>query len=65
MESLKDTSSLVEVLSNKNNCKVLRLRHKETGRDMVLALAIGMGLNIDRVQQLLKTAGHPLRKATL
>ena len=35
-EMLKDTFSLVEVLSNKNNCRVLRLRHKETGRDMVL-----------------------------
>ena len=33
---LKHLFLTVEVLSTKNNCKVLRLRHRETGQDLVL-----------------------------
>ena len=34
--SLRSTFSTVEVLSTKNDCKVLQLRHRETGKDLVL-----------------------------
>ena len=33
---IKESFAIVEALSTKNNCEVLRLRHRETGRDMVL-----------------------------
>lgn len=36
IHSLKEIYTLVEVLSTKNDCKVLRLRHRESGRDLVL-----------------------------
>ena len=36
MERLKSTFSLIEVLSTKNDCKVLRMRHRESGKDMVV-----------------------------
>ena len=36
IRTLRRLFSLVGVLSNKNGCKVLRLRHKETGKDLVL-----------------------------
>lgn len=34
--SLRSTFSTVEVLSTKNDCKVLHLRHREMGKDLVL-----------------------------
>lgn len=33
---LRGTFATVDVLSTKNNCKVLRLRHRKTGKDLVL-----------------------------
>lgn len=36
IRSLKATFSTVEVLSTKNECQVLHLRHRQTGRDLVL-----------------------------
>lgn len=36
IDSLKDTFALIDVLSTKNDCKVLRLRHRTLGRDLVL-----------------------------
>lgn len=33
---LRDNFATVEVLSTKNNCKVLKLRHRKTGQDLVL-----------------------------
>ena len=36
ISKIKESFAIVEALSTKNNCKVLRLRHKETGRDLVL-----------------------------
>ena len=33
---IKSTCAVVEVLSTKNNCKVLKLRHRQTGKDLVL-----------------------------
>lgn len=36
IKALLRAYSLVGVLSNKNGCKVLRLRNKETGKDLVL-----------------------------
>lgn len=36
IKNLLDIYSLVTVLSEKNDCKVLRLRNKTTGRDLVL-----------------------------
>lgn len=33
---LRDTFATVEVLSRKNGCKVLKMRHRETGKDIVL-----------------------------
>lgn len=36
ISSLKSTFATVEVLSTKNNGKVLKLRHRQTGKDMVL-----------------------------
>ena len=36
IKNLLATYSLVSVLSEKNDCKVLRLRNKETGQDLVL-----------------------------
>ena len=36
IKNLLDTYSLVNVLSEKNDCRVLRLRNKVTGRDLVL-----------------------------
>ena len=36
IRSLFSVYSLVSVLSEKNGCKVLRLRHKESGKDLVL-----------------------------
>lgn len=36
ISSLKSTFATVEVLSTKNNCKVLKLRHRKTGKDLVL-----------------------------
>lgn len=34
--SLKSTFATVDVLSTKNDCKVLKLRHRQTGKDLVL-----------------------------
>jgi serine/threonine protein kinase len=34
--SLRDTFATIEVLSTKNECKVLKLRHRKTGKDLVL-----------------------------
>ena len=36
INKIKDTFSFVEVLSTKNDSKVLRLRHRKLGKDMVL-----------------------------
>ena len=36
ISKLKSTFAIVEVLSTKNNCKVLRLRHRQLGKDLVL-----------------------------
>lgn len=36
ISSLKNTFATVDVLSTKNDCKVLKLRHRKTGKDMVL-----------------------------
>lgn len=36
IEKLKNRFATVDILSNKNNCQVLRLRHRESGQDMVL-----------------------------
>ena len=36
IEKLLQAYSLVAVLSQKNNCKVLRFRNKKTGKDLVL-----------------------------
>ena len=36
IQSIFSTYELISVLSSKNDCKVLRLRNKELGRDMVL-----------------------------
>lgn len=36
IEKLKNMFATVDILSNKNNCQVLRLRHRESGQDMVL-----------------------------
>ena len=36
IKNLFSAYSLVAVLSDKNDCKVLRLRNKTTGRDLVL-----------------------------
>lgn len=36
IKSLTTVFSLVDVLSNKNECRVLRLRHRKIGKDMVL-----------------------------
>ncbi len=33
---IKNDCAIVDVLSTKNNCKVLKLRHRQTGRDLVL-----------------------------
>ena len=33
---LRNTFAVADVLSTKNDCKVLHLRHRETGRDLVL-----------------------------
>lgn len=33
---IKSDFAIIDVLSTKNNCKVLRLRHRELGRDLVL-----------------------------
>lgn len=34
--SLRSTFGILEVLSTKNDCKVLQLRHRQTGKDLVL-----------------------------
>ena len=36
IRNLKATFSTVEVLSTKNDCAVLRLRHRQSGKDLVL-----------------------------
>lgn len=36
LESIKKEYSIVKILSNKNECKILQLRHKISNRDMVL-----------------------------
>lgn len=36
ISSLRPTFATVEVLSTKNDCKVLKLRHRATGKDLVL-----------------------------
>lgn len=36
IHSLRSTLAIVEVLSTKNDCKVLQLRHRELGKDLVL-----------------------------
>jgi len=36
ISNLKSTFAIIEVLSTKNDCKVLRLRHREIGKDLVL-----------------------------
>ena len=36
IKKLLESYSLVSVLSNKNDCKVLHLRHKQLNRDLVL-----------------------------
>ena len=36
IHNLRSTFTLVDVLSTKNDCKVLRLRHRELGKDLVL-----------------------------
>ena len=36
ISSLKSAFATVDVLSTKNDCKVLKLRHRQTGKDMVL-----------------------------
>ena len=36
ISKIKEGFAIVEVLSTKNNCEVLRLRHRETGKDLVL-----------------------------
>lgn len=36
INKIKKDFAIVEALSTKNNCEVLRLRHRETGRDAVL-----------------------------
>lgn len=36
INSLKSTFATVEVLSTKNDCRVLKLRHRETGKNLVL-----------------------------
>lgn len=36
ISSLKSTFAIIEVLSTKNDCKVLQLRHRKLGKDLVL-----------------------------
>lgn len=36
IHALKASFAIVDVLSTKNDCKVLKLRHRETGKDLVL-----------------------------
>lgn len=36
LSGLKDAFAVVDVLSTKNDCKVLKLRHRQTGKDLVL-----------------------------
>ena len=38
IKNLLEIYSLVNVLSEKNDCKVLRLRNKKYGRDLVLRM---------------------------
>lgn len=36
ISKIKESFTVLEVLSTKNNCQVLQLRHRQTGKDMVL-----------------------------
>ena len=36
LDTLLETYHLVHVMADKNDCRVMRLRHKELGRDIVL-----------------------------
>ena len=36
LENMLESYLLVRVMADKNDCRVLRLRHKELGRDIVM-----------------------------
>lgn len=51
LDDLRTRYGLVEVLSTKNDCKVLRLRHRQTGRDLVVR---SFPRHLDAYEQLVK-----------